>query len=754
MKNKLSCLLVLTSLLGLGLISNQQNHEDLIDYNYDALSTNVKRYALSEMRTSSGVETSKIYVQTANKNNEHYLRFATAVKGDVTSIKFTRELIGIEETETVKAVRTKEIDTLYKGISSGEETSYFSGSQELIDQQITSTKDYYWACYTIKFSENSTYLSTPIRMTLSINDEEITTRTTSFNDELNNIYNGDLVDYLDLAGDNYNITLKKVSDNIKSDPYKIPQGGCTDGKYLYYALNEMGSKNTKLVKYDISTKTTTFSDVIEVIKKEEKGIYTKTPGKTFFYHNMIGLIIQDGSIKFFDKETMKENTTQTLPFTGDIEKSKIYDVSYNEKLDRFVLINTDGNMYFATNDLVTYDSGITIAITDSFSLNDVSSDDNYIYAVGGKDGLIGGEISIYDWYGNIIKEKINFNDTDNKTGITLNQGVNVQSVIKFDDKYYCAVNRYNDKGLFICELVFNNNVNKTTFDLNFTDSLDYIEKTNKNINDFKCQQLLKYRGRQARGACTDGNYMYLSLTNSGALDTKLVKFNLKTDRIEKETETFVINKYENEKDIVYSQTKGSSFIYNDNIYVCTQNNQFKIFDKNLNALNNGENISLLKDFTDTIVDVEYNDTLKRFAILGKQKIYFYDTEGNLINSKDIDGSFYSSNFMNKDGGFTLQDMTSTDKYIYALSNADGILGGGISIFDWNGNSCDKLKETYNEKAIKSFVFHNTTSKCATSDGKYNGQSIIINDDNLYFIALNFGAESGTFVFKTKFSFNK
>lgn len=744
MKNKLSCLLVLTSLLGLGLISNQQNHEDLIDYNYDALSTNVKRYALSEMRTSSGVETSKIYVQTATKDNEYYLRFATAIKGDVTSIKYTRELIGIEETETVKTIKSSEITTLYKGISSGEEISYFSGSQELIDQEITSTKDYYWACYTIKFSENSSYLSTPIRMTLSINDEEITTRITSFNDELNNIYNGDLVDYLDLAGDNYNITLKKVSDNIKSDKYKIPQGGCTDGKYLYYALNEMGSRNTKLVKYDIYTKTTIFSDVIKMGTTE---INVKTPGKTFIYHNMIGLITQDGSIKFFDKETLKENTTQPLTFTGALKTADIYDISYNEKLEKFVLINRNGNMYFANNDLVTFDSGITIAITDF--LNDMSTDDNYIYAVGGKDGLIGGNISIYDWYGNKIKEKINFNDTDNKTGITLNHDVNVQSVIKFDDKYYCAVNRYNDDGLFICELVFNNNVNKTTFDLNFTDSLDYIEKTNKNINEFKCQQLLKYTGRQARGACTDGNYMYLSLTSSGALNTKLVKFNLKTNRIEKETEEFEIS-----EKTEYTQTKGSSFIYNDNIYVCTLNNQFKIFDKDLNAINNGENVTLFKDFTDTILDVEYNDTLKKFAIIGIQRIYFYDTERNLINSKYIDGSFYSSSFMSKDEWLKLQDVTSTDKYIYVLSNADGILGGGISIFDWNGNSCDKLKETYNEKATKSFVFHNTTSKCATSDKKYNGQSIIINDDNLYFIALNFGSESGSFVFKTKFSFNK
>ena len=110
--------------------------------------------------------------------------------------------------------------------------------------------------------------------------------------------------------------------------------------------------------------------------------------------------------------------------------------------------------------------------------------------------------------------------------------------------------------------------------------------------------------------------------------------------------------------------------------------------------------------------------------------------------------------MNADKWFTLQDITSTDKYIYALSNADGLLGGGISIFDWNGNSCDKLKEKYNEKGLKSFVLKNTTSKCATSDGKYNGQSIVINDDNLYFIALNYGSESGTFVFNTKFSFNK
>ena len=58
---------------------------------------------------------------TANKNNEHYLRFATAVKGDVTSIKFTRELIGIEETEKGLKYVTKGDNNLTKDT---EEISY------------------------------------------------------------------------------------------------------------------------------------------------------------------------------------------------------------------------------------------------------------------------------------------------------------------------------------------------------------------------------------------------------------------------------------------------------------------------------------------------------------------------------------------------------------------------------------------------------------------------------------------------------
>lgn len=741
MKNKLSCLLVLTSLLGLGLISNQQNHEDLIDYNYDALSTNVKRYALSEMRTSSGVETSKIYVQTANKNNEHYLRFATAVKGDVTSIKFTRELIGIEETETVKAVRTKEIDTLYKGISSGEETSYFSGSQELIDQQITSTKDYYWACYTIKFSENSTYLSTPIRMTLSINDEEITTRTTSFNDELNNIYNEDLVDYLNLAGDNYNITLKNITGEtgIKNDKYLVPQGGCTDGTYLYYALNKMGAEETKLVKYDISRKTTTFSEVIQLGSED----WTQTSGKTFFYNNMIGLILQNGSIKFFDKETLKENTTQTLTFTGALKTADIYDISYNEKLDRFVLINRKGNMYFATNDLVTYDSGITIAVNNF--LNDMSTDDNYIYALGGNDNLIGGNISIYDWYGNKIKEKINFNDKDNKTGIILDKEVNAQSIIRLNDKYYCAINRFggDNTGLYVCELEIDSSKVNYIPKYNFNDMIEYSNVTsnyntsayfnslNKDGIKTKIQENIYY---SVRNISFDDKYLYVPVNNNGATKGALIKYDIQNMKeVCHSTTEYVLSDKS-----TWGRDPGSSFIYNDTIYVIKKDGSLLAFDKDLNPKENTLNLKLPANAT--LYSVIYNKDKNKFAILDTNyNLYFAEIGSEATQIKKLTTSTYDAT---QSKNYRIESISSDGNYIYSVASGDNVNGFETNVIDWEGNL---IKE---KLILKGEINSNMTN------GGYNIQQAMFMNNKSYVVGLSFSSNTGAYILESKFSFNK
>lgn len=746
MKNKLSCLLVLTSLLGLGLISNQQNHEDLIDYNYDALSTNVKRYALSEMRTSSGVETSKIYVQTATKDNEYYLRFATAIKGDVTSIKYTRELIGIEETETVKTIKSSEITTLYKGISSGEETSYFSGSQELIDQEITSTKDYYWACYTIKFSSDSSYLATNIKMTLSVNDEEVKTRTTSFNDALNNVYNGDLVDYLDLAGDNYNITLKNISGDTginKDNNYLVPQGGCTDGTYLYYALNKMGAEETKLVKYDISRKTTTFSDAIQL----GTTTWTQTPGKTFFYHNMIGLILQDGSIKFFDKDTLKENTTQTLTFTGALKTADIYDISYNEKLDRFVLINRNGNMYFATNDLVTYDSGRKIDFNDF--LNDMSTDDNYIYALGGKDELIGGNISIYDWYGNKIKEKINFNDTDNKTGIILDKEVNAQSIIRLNDKYYCAINRFggNNTGLYVCELEIDNSKVNYIPKYNFNDMIEYSNMTSNynasayfnslNKDGIKTtfqKETKKETYYSVRNVSFDDKYLYIPVNNNGATKGALIKYDIHNMKEVCHSTT----EYDLSSASSWGRDPGSSFIYNDTIYVIKKDGSLLAFDKDLNPKENTLNLKLPANAI--LYSVIYNKDKNKFAILDKDyNLYFAEIGSEATKIKKLTTSTYDAT---QSKNYRIESISSDGNYIYSIASGDNVNGFETNVIDWDGNL---IKENL---ILKGKINSNMTI------GSYNMQQVMFMNNKSYVVGLSFSSNIGAYILESKFSFNK
>ena len=745
MKNKLSCLLVLTSLLGLGLINNQQNHEDLTDYNYDVLSTNVKRYALSEMSTSSEVETSKIYVQTATKDNEYYLRFATAIKGDVTSIKYTRELIGIEETETVKAIKSSEITTLYKGISSGEEISYFSGSQELIDQEITSTKDYYWACYTIKFSSDSSYLATPIRMTLSINDKEVKTRTTSFNDALNNVYNGDLVDYLDLAGDNYNITLKNISGDtgIKDNNYLVPQGGCTDGTYLYYALNKMGAEETKLVKYDILRKTTTFSDAIQL----GTTTWTQTPGKTFFYHNMIGLILQDGSIKFFDKDTLKENTTQTLKFTGALKTADIYDISYNEKLDRFVLINRNGNMYFATNDLVTYDSGRKIDFNDF--LNDMSTDDNYIYALGGKDELIGGNISIYDWYGNKIKEKINFNDTDNKTGIILDKEVNAQSIIRLNDKYYCAINRFggNNTGLYVCELEIDNSKVNYIPKYNFNDMIEYSNMTSNynasayfnslNKDGIKTtfqKETKKETYFSVRNVSFDDKYLYIPVNNNGATKGALIKYDIHNMKEVCHSTT----EYDLSSASSWGKDPGSSFIYNDTIYVIKKDGSLLAFDKDLNPKENTLNLKLPANAI--LYSVIYNKDKNKFAILDKDyNLYFAEIGSEATKIKKLTTSTYDAT---QSKNYRIESISSDGNYIYSIASGDNVNGFETNVIDWDGNL---IKENL---ILKGEINSNMTI------GSYNMQQVMFMNNKSYVVGLSFSSNIGAYILESKFSFNK
>lgn len=119
------------------------------------------------------VETSKIYTQWATLNDgSTSLRFAIALKGNIDTITFTRsEVIGLETTKEANVVN---VDTVYKSITANNKNYYYT-SEGLSEEDNDS---YYWACYTINYSKDSSLKQNNIELSVKINDlDPITTKT-------------------------------------------------------------------------------------------------------------------------------------------------------------------------------------------------------------------------------------------------------------------------------------------------------------------------------------------------------------------------------------------------------------------------------------------------------------------------------------------------------------------------------------------------------------------------------------------------
>lgn len=119
------------------------------------------------------VETSKIYTQWATLNDgSTSLRFAIALKGNIETITFIRnEVIGLETTKEANVVN---VDTVYKSITANNKNYYYT-SEGLSEEDNDS---YYWACYTINYSKDSSLKQNNIELSVKINDlDPITTKT-------------------------------------------------------------------------------------------------------------------------------------------------------------------------------------------------------------------------------------------------------------------------------------------------------------------------------------------------------------------------------------------------------------------------------------------------------------------------------------------------------------------------------------------------------------------------------------------------
>ena len=154
---KINLLLIAGALFTLGL-ANQNIIEETNDYEAN---NPLKICRNMQIGKDDKFHSSKMFVQHGKIDGVDCLRFATALKGNIDKISYIRK--SSDET----ADKEKEVVSIYESILANGEATYFDGTDTTTDS--TFAKDYYWACYTIKFVTD-TYKNKDITMSLKVND--------------------------------------------------------------------------------------------------------------------------------------------------------------------------------------------------------------------------------------------------------------------------------------------------------------------------------------------------------------------------------------------------------------------------------------------------------------------------------------------------------------------------------------------------------------------------------------------------------
>lgn len=732
MKKKILFSVALASLvLGSGIVSSNNKKENLKDFAYDTFNATKGVSIKNARRTNQSVENSTIYAQVATKDGVDYLRFATAIRGDINSVSYNRTIVA------TGASKDKTITTVYKSISAKNSESaealsvFYTENGSLTDLALSSTKDFYWACFTIAF-ETETYKESDLNISVSVNGNVVASRTTSLYRVKNSIADSDVTDLVTFLGndncDGVDAKLVSPSSGIKDGDYKIPRGAVSDGEYAYYPLNVMGSRTSKIIKCNFLTNNIVKESEVINLTSIDKGEWSQTAGNLFIYKDYIYQIMRDGSFKVFNKNleemNLKNKLSLSLPSSGTI-----YDVEYNAKLNKFVIATKGKKVYFATENggkIIVDNTQHSISLADGFTFNDITSDDKYIYVIGGKDNVTKACIYVYDWNGNYVTKVIT-----NAANEKFTSDVNIQGMLIHNNHYYISLSRYGNEGLLIYELIFKTNSAKSKY--TFDEVVEYMNLANKSEEDIVVanykqinEEVKETDYYSLRGSAMDDNYIYLPLTNNGALSMKVAKYDLATNKVVKYSDSFEINETQE-----WDNASGNLFIANDIIYIVKKDGLLAL-DKELNQVENKLNIDF-GEASGKLLSMQYNEELNKFAILDTSRNLYLAESGK--SATKVTQLNISSNYR------SIESLSSTNKYIYSVAKKDGLAGAEINVLDWNGNVIRS-----------SFKFTGSVESKWVSDTYYNVQNIIVKGSKTYILGLNFGGTKGAYIFETTFGF--
>ena len=224
--------------------------------------------------------------------------------------------------------------------------------------------------------------------------------------------------------DSYVTSHEKLFDISKYNGHKNMQGGCTDGKYCYFAIND-GNVSAYIFKYSVEDWQLVARSEALPLDHSNDICYNPNTNELLVVHNAPNR----DTISRIDPDTLELKETFKI-------RSNIFSMSYNQSRGQYV-VGLSGGQDFAFLDTSFKVIKMYKANNTGYTTQGVESDDDFIYFVQYKENVI----MVYDWDAKFV------------TRIDLSiQGVEPENISFIEGEFIIGCNNSNFTGGIVYRL--------------------------------------------------------------------------------------------------------------------------------------------------------------------------------------------------------------------------------------------------------------------------------------------------------------
>ena len=322
---------LLLALVGCGQQTNINGISTFHEEARDLLTNNETgvRFQAGELGEGGEIQHSTIYTQYGiDSDNNYCLRFATALKGNITSISYERKAFGDKE------ANTSNVNVVYKSIMANGVATYYDGASL---SETAGEENYYWACYTIcyKSEDAKTLYDEQVAVTLKVNEETIGTKSIS----LNEVINPGIEKSYYFQGENL---LNNPNTSTKLAAQSM-------GRTFLGKLNDNDGVDVELIiESDKAAKATLFACINEreAPMKFTDSLAMKLNGETLECDTVIPASDHNAAFWYSFKEfeivdfNLKEGTNTFIFTTG----AQVFSIDYFKVVTKAAISNSDDNI--------------------------------------------------------------------------------------------------------------------------------------------------------------------------------------------------------------------------------------------------------------------------------------------------------------------------------------------------------------------------------------------------------------------------